>query len=98
MNRALLLHDRLAPPRNHDAYLEVLDPNPRGGCVKVFDAAERKDRYVEMADILSAPRGSRTFPINPAYVSIALIGRPFGGVNSLDPSPRLPQNPTIDCG
>ncbi|NPT39633.1 Mu transposase C-terminal domain-containing protein [Paraburkholderia xenovorans] len=53
MNRALLLHDRLAPPRNHDAYLEVLDPKPRGGCVKVFDAAERKDRYVEMADILS---------------------------------------------
>ncbi len=53
MNRALLLHDRLAPPRNHDAYLEVLDPNPRGGCVKVFDVAERKDRYVEMADILA---------------------------------------------
>lgn len=53
MNRALLLHDRLAPPKNHDAYLEVLDPNPRRGCVKVFDAAECKDRYVEMADILS---------------------------------------------
>ncbi|MGF6596308.1 putative transposase [Paraburkholderia sp. GAS448] len=53
MNRALLLHDRLAPPRNHNAYLEVLDPNPRGGCIKVFDVAERKDRYVEMTDILA---------------------------------------------
>jgi putative transposase len=53
MNRKLLLHGRLAPPRNHDAYLEVLNANPRGGCIKVFDAAERKDRYVEMADVLA---------------------------------------------
>ncbi|WP_430226905.1 Mu transposase C-terminal domain-containing protein [Paraburkholderia tropica] len=53
MKHTLLLHDRLAPPKNHKAYLEVLDPNPRDGCIKVFDAAERKDRYVEMAGIIS---------------------------------------------
>lgn len=51
MTRTLLQHDRLAPPKNHDAYLEVLDPNPRGGCIKVFDVEKREDRYIEMADI-----------------------------------------------
>lgn len=53
MNRSLFLHDRLAPPRNHDAYLEVLDPHPRGGCIKVFDVAERADRYIELAKIFA---------------------------------------------
>lgn len=59
MNRALLLHDRLAPPGNHDAYLEVLDPNPRSGCIKVFDVTERKDRYVVMADIIADIHGGK---------------------------------------
>lgn len=53
MNRSLLLHDRLAPPRNHDAYLEVLDPHPHAGCIKVFDAEKRADRYIEIASILA---------------------------------------------
>jgi len=26
----LLLHDRLAPPKNHHAFWEVLDAQPRG--------------------------------------------------------------------
>ncbi|NKB13742.1 integrase [Ralstonia solanacearum] len=47
----LLLHDRLAPPKNHDAFWEVLDAQPRGGCIKVFDAAERVDRYIKVTDI-----------------------------------------------
>ncbi|MGC3962659.1 MAG: Mu transposase C-terminal domain-containing protein [Rhodocyclaceae bacterium] len=49
MTHTLLLHDRLAPPKNHDAFLEVLDPRPRNGCIKVFDATKRMDRYVEVA-------------------------------------------------
>lgn len=53
MIRTLLAHDRLAPPGNHDAYLEVLDPHPRSGCIKVFDARKREDRYIEMASILA---------------------------------------------
>lgn len=53
MTRTLLVHDRLAPPKNHNAYLEVLDPNPRGGCIKVFDASGRKDRYIEIASLVA---------------------------------------------
>ncbi|KAI3594352.1 hypothetical protein D9X30_0584 [Cupriavidus sp. U2] len=53
MIRSLLARDRLAPPGNHDAYLEVLDPHPRSGCIKVFDASKREDRYMEMASILA---------------------------------------------
>ena len=49
MTHILLLKDRLVPPKNHDAYLEVLDPRPRDGCIKVFDATKRIDRYVEVA-------------------------------------------------
>lgn len=48
MTHTLLLHDRLASPKNHDAYLEVLDPHPRDGCIKVFDVAMRADRYIEV--------------------------------------------------
>lgn len=53
MTRALLLHDRLAPAKNYNAYLEVLDPQPHGGCIKVFDAQKREDRYIEIAHILA---------------------------------------------
>ncbi|MCD5329368.1 Mu transposase C-terminal domain-containing protein [Chromobacterium piscinae] len=51
MMHTLFQNDRLAPPMNLDAYLEVLDPRPRDGCVKVFDAAKRADRYVEVATL-----------------------------------------------
>lgn len=54
MMHKLLLNDRLAPPKNHEAYLEVLDPRPRDGCVKVFDASLREDRYVELATLTAA--------------------------------------------
>ncbi|MDR5794520.1 integrase [Caballeronia sp. LZ008] len=53
MTRTLLLHDRLAPPGNHDAYLEILDPKPRDGHVKVFDADKLEDRYVSVTTVLS---------------------------------------------
>jgi putative transposase len=48
MNGSLRLGDRLAPPRNHEAYLEVLDATPRGGSVKVFDSAQQTDRYIKL--------------------------------------------------
>ncbi|CAB3752462.1 Mu transposase C-terminal domain-containing protein [Paraburkholderia humisilvae] len=51
MKPILLRRDRLAPPGNRDAYLEVLDPHPRGGCIKVFDAEKREERYIEIEDI-----------------------------------------------
>ncbi|WP_052408668.1 hypothetical protein [Paraburkholderia acidipaludis] len=51
MITTLQLRDRLAPPRNHDAYMEVLDPHPHGGCIKVFDSTERQDRYIPIAQI-----------------------------------------------
>lgn len=47
----LLLRDRLAPSKNHVACWEVLDTQPRGGCIKVFDAAELADRYIKVTDI-----------------------------------------------
>lgn len=47
----LCLRDRLAPPGNHDAYKEVLDPHPHGGCIKVFDSTERQDRYIPISEI-----------------------------------------------
>lgn len=53
MNRTVLLNDRLAPPGNPNAYLEVLDPHPRGGCIKVFDAGTREDKYIETSRILA---------------------------------------------
>lgn len=54
MTHTLLLHDRLAPPKNHDAYVEVLDPRPRDGCIKVFDVALRADRYIELGKLTGA--------------------------------------------
>ncbi|MFM0079384.1 hypothetical protein P0D72_10940 [Paraburkholderia sediminicola] len=53
MTRTFLLHDRLAPPGNHDANLEVLDPRPRNGHIKVFDADKLEDRYVSVESVLS---------------------------------------------
>lgn len=52
MSRTLLLHDRFAPPGNPDAYLEVLDPHPREGLIKVFDASLRTDKYVKVSPLL----------------------------------------------
>jgi putative transposase len=51
MNRALLLHDRIAPPRNRNAYWEVIDLTLRDGFIKIFDAEKRNDRYEKLADI-----------------------------------------------
>jgi putative transposase len=52
MSRTLLLHDRFAPPANPDAYIEVLDPHPHAGCIRVFDAGTRQDKYVKASDVL----------------------------------------------
>ena len=48
MIHTLLLHDRLASPTNAAAYVEVIDPRPRDGHIKVFDSAARADRYIEL--------------------------------------------------
>lgn len=53
MTHTLRLHDRLASPQNHEAYLEVLDPHPRGGCIKVFDAQMREDRYIQVERLVA---------------------------------------------
>jgi putative transposase len=53
MIRALLLHDRLAPPKNYNVYLEVIDPQLHGGCLKVFDSQKREDRYIEIEHVLA---------------------------------------------
>jgi putative transposase len=53
MNRTVLLRDRFAPAGNPAAYFEVLDPHPREGLIKVFDAGSRQDKYVEAAKILA---------------------------------------------
>ncbi|MBS0355504.1 MAG: DDE-type integrase/transposase/recombinase [Proteobacteria bacterium] len=53
MNHTLLQQDRLAPPENHAAYFEVLDPHPRAGCIKVFDAEKREERYVDVQRLVA---------------------------------------------
>ena len=72
MTRTLLLHDRFAPPKNHSAYLEVLDPKPRGGCLKVFDASDPSNL-----------RQLSSIPVTAAYDVIAsnhvlLVASPTG--------------------
>lgn len=52
MTPTLLLHDRLASPTNHDAYLEVLDTRPHKGYIKVFDTSRREDKYIELERLL----------------------------------------------
>jgi putative transposase len=76
MTRTLLLHDRLVPPRNHDAYLEVIDPSPRGGCIKVFDAAERKDRYVATEDIFSDVHDGKLTVLRSGKPRFSLAAQP----------------------
>ncbi|WP_083247005.1 Mu transposase C-terminal domain-containing protein [Herbaspirillum seropedicae] len=51
MMHSLRLHDRLVDPRSQEVYLEVLDVQLHGGCVKVFDSAQKTDRYIELAAI-----------------------------------------------
>lgn len=57
MSRSLLLGDRLAPPDKPQAFLEVIDPHPRSGFIKVFDSEKREERYIDtdktVADLYS---------------------------------------------
>lgn len=53
MMHTLLANDRLAAPGKPDVYLEVIDPYPRRGSIKVFDAEKREDKYVEALRIQS---------------------------------------------
>lgn len=53
MTRTLMLHDRIAPPANPSAYFEVLDPQLHAGCIKVFDASARADKYLEASKVLA---------------------------------------------
>ncbi|WP_432240339.1 Mu transposase C-terminal domain-containing protein [Herbaspirillum robiniae] len=51
MRHSLRLHDRLVDPGSQEVYLEVLDVQLHGGCVRVFDSAQKTDRYIELAAI-----------------------------------------------
>ncbi|EEA03724.1 hypothetical protein BH160DRAFT_1021 [Burkholderia sp. H160] len=68
MMRALLRHDRLVPPGNPDAYLEVIDPSPRAGSIKVFDAQLRADRYIDMASVVA--------DVHKGTLSVLRAGKP----------------------
>lgn len=76
MTHTLLLHDRLAPPGNHEAYLEVLDPKPRGGCVKVFDANRREDRYIEVAAVLGDLHSGKLTVLRTGKPRFSLAAQP----------------------
>jgi putative transposase len=75
MTHTLLLHDRLAPPKNHNAYLEVLDPRPRDGCVKVFDVAKRADRYVEVATLTADLYTGKLTLLRPGKPRVSLAAQ-----------------------
>lgn len=76
MTRALLLHDRLAPPDNHSAYVEVLDARPHEGCIKIFDAANLQDRYVEVERLVADLHAGRLTVLRPGKPSVSLAMQP----------------------
>jgi len=59
MSHTLLLHDKLTPPQKPEAYLEILDLQVRDGCIKVFDAERREERYVELTTIYADIQASK---------------------------------------
>lgn len=68
MMRDLRLHDRLAQPNNHQSFLEVLDPYPHNGCIKVFDADKREDRYIETSKLIN--------DIHAGKLTVLRMGKP----------------------
>ena len=68
MIRTLRLNDKIASASTPDAYLEVLDPKPKNGCIKVFDAVQCKEHYVEVSKLQSA--------IHEGALTIFRPGRP----------------------
>ena len=76
MTHALLLHDRLAPPNNHEAYLEVLDPHPRRGCIKVFDAEKREDRYVDAHRLVADLYAGKLTVLRTGKPRVSLAAQP----------------------
>ena len=68
MNQYLLIHDKIAPANTPDAYLEVLDGKAKNGWIKVFDAVQHKEHYVEVSKLQSA--------IHEGALTIFRPGRP----------------------
>lgn len=50
----LRVGDKVAPPGKPDSYFEVLESRLHAGCVRIFDAERREDRYEEEARIRAA--------------------------------------------
>ncbi len=68
MNHFLLIHDKIAPANEPDAYLEILDGKAKNGWIKVFDAVQHKEHYVEVSKLQSA--------IHDGSLTIFRPGRP----------------------
>jgi putative transposase len=76
MTRTLLINDRLAPPENHEAYLEVLDPHPRSGCIKVFDAEKRQDRYIKVTRLTAELYEGTLIVVRPGKPRFSVAEQP----------------------
>ena len=87
MTRALMLHDRIAPPANPSAYFEVLDPHLHAGCIKVFDASARADKYLEAAKVLADLHIGKLALLreNKPRFSLAAQSKLSEGKRSIDP-------------
>ena len=80
MIRTLRLNDKIASASTPDAYLEVLDPKPKNGCIKVFDAVQCKEHYVEVSKLQSAIHDSSLIVIRPGRPRASLAGQATDGV------------------
>lgn len=76
MNRAVLLRDRFVPAGNPAAYFEVLDPHPREGLIKVFDAGSRQDKYVEASKILADVHSGKLTVFREGKPRLSLAAQP----------------------
>lgn len=76
MMHTLLARDRLASPKNRDAYFEILDPHPRNGCIKVFDAEKRADRYLEVERIVADVHAGNLTVMRTGKARFSQAGQP----------------------
>ncbi|WP_044530185.1 integrase [Herbaspirillum sp. B65] len=77
MIRTLLIHDRLADPKNHQHYLEVVDPHLHGGCIKVFDPEKKEDCYVEMTKVSEEIYNGTMTVLRKGKPLVSLVAQPF---------------------
>ncbi|WP_145985907.1 hypothetical protein [Aquitalea magnusonii] len=75
MIRTLRLHDKVASLQKPDAYLEVLDAKPKKGWIKVFDAEQHVERYVEAVKLQSAIHDGSLTVLRPGRPRASLAGQ-----------------------